>query len=569
MKIENSLLIDKINQAIISYNESAKDEKIDLITNGEMQSEDLKKLNALQINISDISVDEMDIFFEELGIFLSNVSLKELYLYSNSEKEPMEVNMGFLSKLNKDLKILQISGIDLSNVDSSIFNQFENLKVLMLGNNNIDNFDMISKLNENIAIDVGNNPMDNVSINEIVNEFKIHHGKIAFNEHPFLNSIVLSLEKKHIDLSKSKITESQMEEVFQFCKDYKIVPYIKLEDYKKFNNNLEISSNIIITGTKDISTEFLKNHSEISYIQIIDEENHGDLEQEEPYSREDFLLIRQKIDEIKEQVEIPDELDKDREKKIFMQVYTILGKMIDYNNYAVTEEGSKDDDLRITCRNLKDGLLKGKAVCAGYADILKNILGEFGIKANYIGRAPEKMEKYAERMGYEEKSKMDEILGFEKMDIDEFVKTYGYQDDHGHAWNSVILDGKKYLCDLTWDADNIKLEHFPLAYCCSSLDEFNSVGEGITHDMYETTEEGEISEFSSEDQLRFLGFSEEEIDKKVNLSIEDLEVLLEKYENKRKLEACAVGISSEIKASDFDGIDKVFDEKEEQKGYDK
>lgn len=167
---------------------------------------------------------------------------------------------------------------------------------------------------------------------------------------------------------------------------------------------------------------------------------------------------------------------------------------------------------------------------------------------------------------------MDEFLGFEKTDIDEFVKSYGYQDDHGHAWNSVILDGKKYLCDLTWDADDIKLERFPLAYCCPSLDEFNSVGIGeITHDMFEITEEGEIAEFSSEDQLRFLGFSEEEIEKKLHLSPEDLETLLEEYENKRKLETCAVGLSTEIKASDFDGIDKAFNdrEKEGQKGYDK
>ena len=182
------------------------------------------------------------------------------------------------------------------------------------------------------------------------------------------------------------------------------------------------------------------------------------------------------------------------------------------------------------------------------------------------------MEKYAERMGYEEQQKMDEILGFEKTEMDEFVKMYGYQDDHGHAWNSVILDGKKYLCDLTWDADNIKTEQFPLAYCCPSFDDFNSGRDGeITHDMFEITEEGEIAEFSSEDQLRFLGLSEEEIDKKLNFSTEDLVALLEEYENKRKLEACAVGISSEIKASDFEEIDRVFDDKEKERqiGYDK
>lgn len=572
MKIINSLLVDKINQSIISHNESTRDEQIELITNGEISNEDLKMLSALHINISDITEEEKDEFFEELGSCLENMQLKDLSLYSYSINKPIQIDVNFLSKVNKELEMLQIYGIDLNNVNSNIFNQFNNLKVLGLGNNNITDFEILSEIDENTAIDMGNNTMENVSINEIINELNKHHGKIAFNEHPFLNSIVFALEDKQIDLSNPEIPKSRMEEMIQFCKDYKIVPYIKIEDYQKVNNELEIPSNIIISRTKDISTEFLINHPEIKEIQIIDEENRCDSEQEQPYTREEFIKIKQEINKIIEQVEIPDTKDSDREKKIFMQVYSILGKKIEYNHYAISDEGKKDKQLQVTCRNLRDGLIENKCVCAGYADILKNILGEFDIKAQYIGRNPEDMEKYAERMGYQDEVEMDEILGYEKTDIDEFVKNYGYQDDHGHAWNSVILDGKKYLCDLTWDADDIKLEHFPLGYCCPSLDEFNFAGNGeITHAMFEITEEGEIAEFSSEDQLRFLGFSEEEIEKKLNPSIEDFVALLEEYENKRKLEACAVGISSEIKASDFDGIDRAFDdkEKEEQKGYDK
>lgn len=572
MIINNKSVIEKINNAIISYNKDSKDEQINLIIDGEVKEEDLKKIKLLYIDIGDISKEEINTFFEELANVLEVMKLKGFYIYAHNENVVSDVDMTFLSRVNSELNDLQISNIDLSNVDVNVFNQFEKLKVLILGKNNIKDFDIISKINEELAVDVGDNPMSNASINDIVNEFNKRHGKMAFNEHPFLNSIIVALEDKQIDLSNPEIFKGRIEEILQFCKDYKIVPFIKIEDYQKFNSELQIPSNIIVRGTKDISTEFLIQHPEILKIQIIDEENRCDSEQEEPYLREDFVRIKHKIGEIKQQIEIPDESDKDREKKIFMKVYTILGKMIDYNHYAVSEEGKEDYNLAISCRNLKDGLLEGKAVCAGYADILKNVLGEFGIKAQYIGRNPEDMEKYAERMGYQDEVKMDEFLGFEKTDIDEFVKSYGYQDDHGHAWNSVILDGKKYLCDLTWDADDIKLERFPLAYCCPSLDEFNSVGIGeITHDMFEITEEGEIAEFSSEDQLRFLGCSEEEIEKKLHLSPEDLETLLEEYENKRKLETCVVGLSTEIKASDFDGIDKAFNdrEKEGQKEYDK
>lgn len=564
MKIKNSLLIDKINKAIISHNEKTKNEQINLITSEEIQIEDLKKLNIFQIDICDISMDDKDNFFEELGILLEHLKLECFFVYSSIEKTSMEINLEFLSKLNKDLENLSITEIDLSNTDSSLFSNLENLKLLTLGNNNIKNFDITSNLNENVIIDVGNNPIDNLSINEVVNEVKRRNGRIYFNNHPYLNAIVFALKNIKIDFSTFKIPENKMCEMFQFYNDYKIEVPVKIEDFKKIGENLENISSIIISGTKDISTEFLIDHPQILKIQIIDKENPGDMEQQEPYSREDFIQIRQKIDEIKEQIEIPDESDPDREKKIFMQVYTLLGKMIDYNHYAVTEDGRKDDDLAITCRNLKDGLLKGKAVCAGYADILKNVLGEFNIKANYIGRQPENIEKYAERMGYYEQVELSEIWGEEIPDMMDFVKQCGYQDDHGHAWNSVLLDGEKYLCDLTWDADNIKLDHFPLEYCCPSLWEFS-------HDIFETIDEGEISEFSSEDQLRFLGFSKEEIDKKLYPSLDDFMALFKNSENQRKLEACAVSISSEIKTSDLDGIEKAFDdkEKEEQISYDK
>lgn len=57
-----------------------------------------------------------------------------------------DVNMTFLSRVNRELKDLQISNVDLSNVDVNVFNQFENLRVLILGKNNINDFgDIIIK----------------------------------------------------------------------------------------------------------------------------------------------------------------------------------------------------------------------------------------------------------------------------------------------------------------------------------------------------------------------------------------------------------------------------------------
>lgn len=64
MKIKNSLLIEKINQGITSYNKESKKEHINLITNGEILDEDLKKIKSLDISIEDIPINEKIIFFK-------------------------------------------------------------------------------------------------------------------------------------------------------------------------------------------------------------------------------------------------------------------------------------------------------------------------------------------------------------------------------------------------------------------------------------------------------------------------------------------------------------------------
>ena len=43
-----------------------------------------------------------------------------------------------------------------------------------------------------------------------------------------------------------------------------------------------------------------------------------------------------------------------------------------------------------------------------------------------------------------------------------------FKDTGGHAWNLLRLDGKKYWTDLTWDANNIKSDRYPLKYCLKS-----------------------------------------------------------------------------------------------------
>lgn len=105
------------------------------------------------------------------------------------------------------------------------------------------------------------------------------------------------------------------------------------------------------------------------------------------------------------------------------------------------------------------GLLENKCVCAGYADILRNVLACTGIYAEYVGGMPD----------FENGVPMD------------------LKDPGGHAWNLVKLDGKKYWTDLTWDANHIKNQRFPLPYCLKSTREFK-------HDSFKKRLEDSIAD---------------------------------------------------------------------------
>lgn len=211
----------------------------------------------------------------------------------------------------------------------------------------------------------------------------------------------------------------------------------------KESNNRELSLTLIIKNANELNLDELQKNKCISTIQISDGSN-TEKPQKSPYSRQEYTKVREEIDKIISQVKLPEENDPDREKKIFSQVYKILGQKIEYDNYAISEEGEKDARLQTTCRNLLGGLLENKCVCAGYADILRNVLACTGIYSEFIGASP---------------------------DVENGVP-YNFKDPSGHAWNLVKLDGKKYWTDLTWDANNIKSDRYPLKYCLKSTKEF-------------------------------------------------------------------------------------------------
>ena len=128
------------------------------------------------------------------------------------------------------------------------------------------------------------------------------------------------------------------------------------------------------------------------------------------YDIDDLIQIKAKIEEIKKGITVPPLQDKHRQKKIYAQIVRSLSENSEYDwlaaadstreNYEKATLKSWDDYVRenadrdlsyagVESRNLL-GLLRGRAVCAGNVEIIRNLVAEYGIKATgVIGPAHE------------------------------------------------------------------------------------------------------------------------------------------------------------------------------------
>ena len=150
----------------------------------------------------------------------------------------------------------------------------------------------------------------------------------------------------------------------------------------------------------------------------------------------DYQRATQIINEIVESV--PDYCKGD-ELKTFTYIYVTIAQRLRYNDYAaeligrklVGYERERAEDSVIQPASTIECLIWGRALCTGYAEVLKAIL---------------------------ERLKIPTII----------VRTKG-----DHAWNQVKINGKWYNCDLTNDADfildGLKCPHF----LTSNEDDYN------------------------------------------------------------------------------------------------
>lgn len=136
------------------------------------------------------------------------------------------------------------------------------------------------------------------------------------------------------------------------------------------------------------------------------------------YSGRDIKNIITKMREI--EANIPEEWNDWQKAKY---IYETIGQNVSYD-HKYFEAGRHQQDSNLTT------LLSGKAVCAGYALLFKEMMDRQNIQCEYIR---------GEAIGSGEKPEK-------------------------HAWNNITIDGKTIALDVTWDSARIakgtKIEYF-------------------------------------------------------------------------------------------------------------
>lgn len=228
---------------------------------------------------------------------------------------------------------------------------------------------------------------------------------------------------------------------------------IDLEEFKKIDkeklNKSGQAYSIVINNAKALSVQEARKlkelNIEITGIKVFSKNNEA--EQNELYDLETYIDIRERLDKLVEGIDInlP-------ESERFAEVYRRICKNIVYDtpaaNPITSEEKEYEKEQTINCRNLKNGLLFGKCICAGYADILRNALSLVDIESEYITGGTKK-----------------KVLNKDSKEVDKLKEKFSFKQDEktgdiifysGHAWNKVKIDGEWFNMDATRDADRIR-----------------------------------------------------------------------------------------------------------------
>ena len=172
---------------------------------------------------------------------------------------------------------------------------------------------------------------------------------------------------------------------------------------------IESAADLDLATLEDLRNRAAANGLHLTEVAVFDKSQGNGRTQISPYTLSQYAYIRETLDILTNDID-PSEPDIDK----FATIYIRLAEAIKYNlescgDGKVDRAHAKYYAERINnCRNMFDGLHEWQCVCAGYADILRNALAMVGIDARIVS-------------------------------------------NNGHAWNQVLINGKWYSTDLTWD----------------------------------------------------------------------------------------------------------------------
>jgi len=401
LKLNKSIFDDAIigDLSFFTHLDSLSLSGIDLSQTGLEIINSLSKLRTLSITDSHINFNNV----EHINSNVQNLIL-------------VNCNVVNFEHFRQNTSVKNLSMIGCKNTDFTILDRFKKLEELNLPDNtNLTESDL-----KNVW-DLENLQRVNLDGNTQLDE-QVHENIEISQKETYLpgeRSDWNSEKEKNKKVSLSSLTNFSKEQLeslegldISITKDD--MQFLESEYGKELLSSLQVKNKISISmnTTADFSMDQLETINGICKVDRVYVGTGWQATQDRGYSMETYTAIKKEILNIIKDIDpnLPDE-----EK--YRIIHDRLAKNIQYD-YSALQATQNDSDY-YTSRNLQNGLLNHTCVCAGYADILKNILAEVGIECSYV----------------EGKTDKGEL----------------------HAWNQVRLvdeNGQEhwYNVDLTWDS---------------------------------------------------------------------------------------------------------------------
>lgn len=189
-------------------------------------------------------------------------------------------------------------------------------------------------------------------------------------------------------------------------------------------------------------------------------------DQQDLYDIDEYIVCREKLDELIEGIN-PNSSDLEK----FAEVYYRVCKNITYDTTAAYPKSKLQEQYEeanvFRCRDLRNGLIDGKAVCSGYADILRAALNLVGVEAVFCDGPTNSNvidEKIIDhfRANLLTGKNLKVLKARVRIRRNIFRKIIEKHLKALHAWNRVKIDGEWYNCDATWDRYYIAKGKIPL-----------------------------------------------------------------------------------------------------------